>query len=176
MARIRTPARPSSKEDNIKMVLGVDDLYDLNGGLVVIPEITLHVNPSDMDFQYKKLINRTRTRGGWYEEHWGDELDTIAVTASTGSFMDIRSGLSVEQRYQTLSMINFREIMSLFKNNACVYDDWGAIVSQGSVRIDYDNFKLYGQFSSFNFDEDDSQPYRFTFTFNFEVKKTVFGI
>ena len=176
MARIRTPARPSSKVDIIEMVLGVEDLSDENGNPVVIPEITLHVNPQDMDFQYKKLINRVRTRGGWFEEHWGDELDIMTVSASTGSFLDIRSGLSVDQRWQTLSMINFREILSLFKNNATFSNDQGAVVSQGQVRIDYDNFKFYGQFSNFNFDEDETQPFRFTFNFTFEVKRTVFGI
>jgi len=176
MARIRTPARPSSKSELIKMVLAVEDLFDLNGTQVVIPEITLHVNPTDMDFQYKKLINRTRTRSGWFEEHWGDELDIMTVSASTGSFLDITNGLSVDQRFQTLSMINFREIFALFKNNACVYNDHAAIVSQGSVRIDYDNFKFYGQFSTFGWEEDENQPYRFLFNFTFEVKRTVFGI
>ena len=176
MARIRTPARPSTKTELIQMTMGVEELYDLNGVQIVIPEIKFHVNPTEMDFQYKKLINRTRTRGGWFEEHWGDELDVMTVNAATGSFFDIRHGLSVEKRWQTLSMINFREILSLFRNNACVYNNTGAVVSQGSVRIDYDNFKFYGQFSTFGFDEDETQPYRFAFNFQFEVKRTVWGI
>lgn len=176
MARLRTPSAPSSMVDIMTFVLGVSQLYDADGNPVAIPDLTLQVNPQDMDFQYKKIVTRTRTRAGWFEEHWGDELDVMTCSASTGTFFDINAGLSIDQRYQTLSMINFRELFSLFKNNACVYDSNGAILTQGLVSITFDNFQFFGQFSTFGWDEDETVPYRFSFNFTFEVKNTVVGI
>src|SRR6478736_6967307 len=106
--RIRTPARPTSLNDIIEFKLSIQELIDPRNfnRPVIVPELRMHVNPSELEFQYKKIINRFRTRGGWVEEHWGDELDVVNVTASTGSFMNPGGGLAVSERDKTLSMVN----------------------------------------------------------------------
>jgi hypothetical protein len=170
--RIRTPARPSSKLEVIPFKIGIENLVDTSNRRVFIPVIQFHINPTSINFQYKKIITRQRTRGGWIEEHWGDELDVVNIEASTGSFLSLETGLNVTRRHETLSMINFQEILAIYKNNACVYDNLGNIVNQGDVFIEYDTYKLFGQFQSFNWDETIDNPFRYVFNFAFEVKRT----
>lgn len=172
--RIQSPVKPSSVIEFIEFNLGVENLVDPSTGTTVfIPSVTMHISPSTLNFQYKKIIHREKTRGGWFEQHWGDELDVISAEASTGSFQILGVGVTTAQRHDSLAKINFQEIFYLFKNNACVYDDVGNIISQGDVFIDYDNFKNYGQFESFNWTEVADSPYKWNFSYTFQVTKSV---
>jgi hypothetical protein len=176
MNRVRTPARPSTAKDILTMSLSVKDVFDPKSGKeILIPPIDFHVTPSSMQMSYTKNISRSRTRGGFVEEHFGDELDTIQISAATGSFLSIaKNGLTSENRNRTLSMVNFQEILAIYRNNACVYDQTGIVVSQGFVVLNWDNYRFNGQFSSFNWEESAESPFRFTFGFNFEVQRTTF--
>lgn len=171
--RIKSPVTPSNGSESLEFKLGVEGVLNTNGVPVIIPEITLHISPTNLDFQYRKIITRTRTRGGWIEQHWGEELDVVSVTASTGTFQILGTGLTVAQRHESIARINFQEIFDIYKNNACVYDDGGNIISQGDAYIEYDTWKLSGQFMSFNYTEAAEQPYKWDFSFDFEVTKTV---
>lgn len=143
---------------------------------ITVPELTFHVNPQEESKTFKKIIHRYRTRAGWIEEHWGEELDQITINGSTGTFYHPNYGTNTSFRYETLAMINFQEILSLFRNNAAVYSDTGAIIAQGDVVITFDGFKFYGQFSHFSWEENATNPFRFTFNFNFEVNTTIVGV
>jgi len=177
MPQVNTPDRPSSVTDILTFTINVINLTDPTTDIdIYVPTITMHVNPIEMDLTYKKLIHRYRTRGGWIEEHWGEELDKMAVTGSTGSFLHSQYGLNVSNRYETLAMVNFQEVLAVYRNNACFYDDSGNIIAQGDILIEFDNFKYIGQFANFNWDEDADNPYRFTFNFNYEVRQTVGGV
>lgn len=157
--------------------MSVENLTDpISGEAVTVPDLTFHVNPSEESKSFKKIIHRYRTRSGWIEEHWGEELDHIAITGSTGTFYHPNYGTNTSFRYETLAMINFQEILSLFRNNAVVYGDSGQTLAQGDVVITFDGFKFYGQFANFSWVEDAKNPFRFTFNFNFEVNKTLVGV
>ena len=168
--RILSPPKP---RDTATFVLGVIDLLDpITDRFVFIPPITMNVNPSEVNFQYTKLINRYETRAAFIEEHWGDQLDIVTINASTGTFLG-KSGLNVENRHETFSMINFQEIFSLYRNNASVYNQDGAIISQGDVTITFDNYTIFGQFQNFNWDEEADKPHNFPFNFTFEAFRTI---
>jgi hypothetical protein len=172
--RIQSPVRPSSVNEFIEFNLGVENLKDPNNGgvLVAIPQITMHIAPSNLSFEYKKIIHREKTRGGWFEQHWGEELDAVSATASTGSFSILGIGLTTAQRHNSLAKVNFQEIFYLFKNNACVFDPNGNVISQGEVFIDYDSFKMWGQFDNFSWQETGDSPYKWNFTFSFQVTRS----
>ena len=175
--RVKTPARPSSKDKVLTMTLGVMDVFDPSSGKeVVVPSIDFHVMPNSMQMSYRKNISRNRTRGGFVEEHFGDELDTIQINSATGSFLSLFSGLTVVDRNKTLSMINFQEILSIYRNNACFYDSKGVVLSQGFVTLKWDNYLFNGQFVSFSWEETAESPFQFTFSFNFEVNRTTFQV
>jgi hypothetical protein len=141
---------------------------------IIVPEIELHVSPLSMSIQYRKNISRSRTRGGFVEEHFGDELDTFSVEGSTGGFFSLINGVNTLHRNKTLSMINFQEILAIYRNNACVYDDKGIIIAQGFVVLTWDNYRFNGQFVNFSWDETADSPFRYKFNFSFEVHRTTF--
>lgn len=47
--------------------------------------VRMYVNPSSISYNHKKLINKDRTKGGYTLQYWGEELDTINISGTTGS-------------------------------------------------------------------------------------------
>lgn len=173
--RVKTPSRPSSKQEFLAMRISMDGIVDPSTRrAITVPTLQLHVNPTAIEMSYRKNISRTRTRGGFVEEHFGDELDVLSVSGSTGSFWGFGTGVTTQERHRTLAMVNFQEILALYRNNACVYDQKGIVISQGFVSITWDTYKFNGQFVNFNWEEEATSPYRYTFNFSFEVSRTTF--
>ncbi len=53
-----------------------------------VPEfgvVRMYVNPSNIQYNHKKLINRDRTKGGYTLQYWGEDLDIINISGTTGS-------------------------------------------------------------------------------------------
>jgi hypothetical protein len=53
-----------------------------------IPEfgiVRMFVNPSQISYQYKKIIPRERTKGGYVVHYWGEDLTTLSISGTTGS-------------------------------------------------------------------------------------------
>lgn len=53
-----------------------------------IPEfgiVRMFINPQSMSYQYKKLISRERTKGGFSLQYWGEDLTIINLQGTTGS-------------------------------------------------------------------------------------------
>lgn len=47
--------------------------------------VRMFVNPQNITYNHKKLINKDRTKGGYTLQYWGEELDTINISGTTGS-------------------------------------------------------------------------------------------
>lgn len=47
--------------------------------------VRMYVNPSSISYVHKKIINKDRTKGGYTLQYWGEELDTINISGTTGS-------------------------------------------------------------------------------------------
>jgi hypothetical protein len=47
--------------------------------------IEMYINPQNIQFSSRKEINRVRTKGGYSAQYWGEDLDTITMTGTTGS-------------------------------------------------------------------------------------------
>lgn len=53
-----------------------------------VPEfgvVRMYVNPSNIQYNHKKLISKDRTKGGYTLQYWGEELDVINISGTTGS-------------------------------------------------------------------------------------------
>jgi hypothetical protein len=46
--------------------------------------IEMYINPQNINFASRKEINRIRTKGGYIAQYWGEDLDTITITGTTG--------------------------------------------------------------------------------------------
>ncbi len=149
----------------------------------VLPEqyrLVLYANPTEMSFNYQKKIERIQTKGGWVEQHWGDDAQTINFTAVTGGFMRLWSGLSNitnpaygGTRRETLAYDRYLDFLSLFHNNGSVYDAFGNIALQGVIQVTFDGGVYLGWFSSFTLSETADKPYMFTLTADFIISSEV---
>jgi len=174
MGKIPVGPRFHYEKDIRRMAITLVD--DLVGGTVILPALYFQYNPQTMKLDHSKIMNRYATFGGMIEEQWGEELDTITCSGTTGGFLDQDLGYTTIGRSNTLAYHKFEDILDIYRNNGNVYDDMGRIIKKGYLNLFFDPTTYFGEFESFNYAEDASNPYRFTFDFVFKVDKTYTGI
>ena len=142
--------------------------------------LVLHVNPSSMKMSYSKKIERIQTKGGWVEQHWGDDAQNIAFEASTGSFMRLYSGLSDTTsttyggtRRETLAYDSYLDWLALFHNNGSVYDHSGQVVFQGIIQVTFAAGVYRGWFTQFSVTESAEKPYAFQLSCAMEIAEEI---
>lgn len=155
--------------------------YDDRGEVVV--GLRLGINPTTVNVNFAKIINRTQTMTSWLEEHWGEELDTITFQGFTAAFVykDVANfsgrggGLSVENRKKTTSYKEFTNIIDIFKTNGCTYDSMGFVAERLYILITYDYSSYMGYFESIDVIEEANNPFRFNYTITFKAERTVYS-
>lgn len=135
-----------------------------------------HVNPSNFAETFNKKVERIQTRGGFVEQHWGDDLGDISVEQSTGAFVNLRWGLSSVIRHRTIAWDRYRDLYDLYRNNGSVHDPFGNIVLQGHVMLMYDRGTYLGYFKTFSVEETEESPFAFKISWAFKVVKTIYQI
>jgi hypothetical protein len=141
---------------------------------VLLPHaLVMHVNPANLSETNTKKVERFQTRGGWVEQHWGDELVEVSADGSTGAFVNLYTGLSSVLRQRTIAWDRYRDLHDLYHNNGAVYDPFGKIVLSGHVLLMYDRGTYIGGFRSFEMAETDSSPFAFTLNWSFKIENTI---
>ncbi len=154
----------------------------------LLPEdykMVLHVNPNSMKITNAKVIQRTQTRGGFVEQHWGEGARNISFDMATGGFMRLYTGLSNITRggeftaggidtgggrRDTIAYDKYLDMLALFHNNGMVYDDRGEIVFNGAIQVTFDEGVYVGWFNDFSVSESSEKPYQFQLTASFTIK------
>lgn len=94
-----------------------------------IPEfgvIRMFVNPNNMVYNYKKLISKEITKGGYNLQYWGEELTTINISGTTGS--SGIEGINVLKEMYRSEQLSFDGVaLSMAGSNAAAQD----ILQQG---------------------------------------------
>ena len=156
---------------------------DLESSL--LPEgikLVLFTNPKSMSLRYETNIQRIQTRGGFVEQNWGDAVQTISFDQVTGGFMRLYTGLiggitspalTGGTRRESLAYDSYLDLLSLFHNNASIYDLNGQVVAQGQIKITFDGGVYLGWFNSFNVTENAEKPFQFTMTSDFIIAKEI---
>ena len=144
--------------------------------------LVLHVNPRSMQFSYKKQIDRTQTRSGWVEFHWGDGPQDCTFAAATGGFMRLYSGLSnttgsgsgAQGRRETLAYDKYLDLLSLFHSNGAIYDAHGNIAVQGYIQMTFDGGIHQGWFDGeFSVAESSTSPFMCELSTRFIIDREV---
>lgn len=162
----------------------VFDIIAPDGVTSILPDdlkLVLHTNPKSMKVSYEKVIERTQTKGGFVEQHWGDGTSSIDFDMATGGFMRLYSGLANNTspemtegtRRESLAYDSYLDILALFHNNGSVYDINGQVALQGKIQITFDGGIYLGWFNDFTVTESVQNPYQFTMTTTFEVSKEI---
>jgi hypothetical protein len=132
------------------------------------------LNPKNLNSSYTQLINRKRTHGGFIEEHWGEQLDTLSAAGTTRQFYGA-SGLTNLNRRDSSGFMEFDKLTTYYRNNGSVYDDKsGQIIAQGTVVMNYDSAIFNGYFERLNIIESATKPYCLDYDFSFKVTTEVF--
>jgi hypothetical protein len=139
----------------------------------VFPYMILHMNPDSFEVSYSKLINRQATRGGFVEQHWGEELDSISCSGSTGLFITLDAGLSALNRKASIAYRKYLELVALYRNNGLVYDQRGEVIFEGGIKMYFDGDIYTGYFENMTITESADKPFTFDVSFNFKVKTTL---
>lgn len=148
-----------------------------NSRRVLMPHaLVMHINPQEYSESHTKKVERIQTRGGYVEQHWGDELTDINASGSTGAFVNIYTGLSSALRHKTIAWDRYRDLHDLYRNNGSVYDPYGNIVLQGNVMLMYDRGTYLGYFRTFEVEETDDQPFTFRISWTFKVEEELMKI
>ena len=147
----------------------------------LLPEgikLVLHVNPSQMQVKYARKVERIQTRGGFVEQHWGDDTQQISLQMATGGFMRLSSGLSniTSTKYggtrrETLAYDGYLDMLALFHNNGSIYDYNQQIVLQGIIKVTFDGGVFLGWFTSFTVTESTDKPYQFSLSAEMDIAK-----
>jgi len=144
---------------------------------VLLPHsLVMHVNPNTFNESFNQKVERFQTRGGWVEQHWGQDLEEISADASTGAFMHIETGLSSILRHRTIAWDRYRDLHDLFHNNGSVYDPFGNIVLQGHIMLMYDRGTYLGTFRTFEVEESADAPFIFSLNWSFKVEHTLMAV
>ena len=138
--------------------------------------LVMHVNPQNFNETYTKKIERIQTRGGFVEQHWGDDLTALSGDGVTGAFMNIYTGTSSVVRQRTIAWDRYRDLYDLYRNNGSVHDPFGNIVLQGRVMLMFDRGTYFGFFENFDVEETDDTPFMFKLSWNFKVQEIVLNI
>lgn len=162
----------SARRGTIPVAFQITSPLDVQ--MALLPHaLVMHLNPANFNETYTKKVERFQTRGGFVEQHWGDELTEISADGSTGAFMNIYTGTSSLLRNQTIAWDRYRDLHDLYRNNGDVYDPYGNIVLRGNVMLMYDKGQYIGYFSSFDIEETDSSPFTFNLSWNFKVEQII---
>ena len=163
------------RQSFIPVAFQVTSPFDFNK--VLLPHaLVMHVNPATFNETFTKKIERIQTKGGWVEQHWGDDLTEISGNGSTGAFMNIYTGLTSVLRRRTIAYDRYRDLHDLYRHNGSVYDPYGNIVLQGQILLMFDRGTFAGTFRSFKFNETADSPYTFSLDWSFKVEKVYYYI
>lgn len=47
--------------------------------------VSMFINPQNITYAHKKLIYKDKTKGGYTLQYWGEDLDTLNISGTTGS-------------------------------------------------------------------------------------------
>jgi len=139
-----------------------------------IPDLVMKINPENLNSTYSQLINRKRTLGGFIEEHWGEQLDTLSASGRTGTFFGA-VGLTNKDRRTTDNFQQFERFTAIYRNNGTLYDEQtGKIMAQGFVVMNYDLSVFNGYFESFTINEVSDKQFDLAYDFSFKVLREVY--
>lgn len=138
--------------------------------------IPFFVNPSSISYSYRQKTTRRRSRSGWIEEYWGEDLDSLTVEAVSGGFKSQNYGYgsahNTRESGEVPAFTRLEKIVQAYRNNGLVLSDNMFAQEFIPIQFHFDKFIYFGFFESFSLDETTDRPFMMGFTFTFKVLGT----
>lgn len=96
-----------------------------------MPIVEMYVNPQSVNYDYKKVITETRTKGGYVLQYWGEDLISLNLSGTTGS-----SGIE-----------GINVLLDVYRNEQLMFDPY-ALALQGAADSQSQSdasFDIFGQ-------------------------------
>lgn len=77
------------------------------------PIVQMYVNPQSVRYNYKKVINPQRTKGGFAVQYWGEDLIPLSIQGTTGT-----SGIE-----------GINVLYDIYRNEQLAFDPYALLVS-----------------------------------------------
>lgn len=148
-----------------------------NRNVVLLPHaLVLHVNPASLEETAPVKVERFPTMAGWGEQHWRNNLIELSAEGSTGSFLNLYTGVTSVLRQQTIAFDRYRDLLDIFRNNGSVHNPSGQIVLQGYVMLMYDRGTYLGAFRTFDVTETEESPFAFKLNWTFKAEYVITSV
>lgn len=131
----------------------------------------MHVNPSEISFNYSQNIERFETMGGFVEQHFGEELIDVSASNSTGTFVSVENGATTGNRRNTIAYRKMQHLIQIFKSNGSVYDSHGNVRFRGRIRIVFGGGIYDGFFETLEVSETADSPFSLELSWSFKVEE-----
>jgi hypothetical protein len=175
--RASIPSALSGWDDTRGKIPFLFQVLSIDYESILLPEaMFLHINPTSLSMSYSKNIDRFQTRGGWQEQHFGEQLLDISAEFHTGAFINVDTGLAVLRRRDTIAYEKFEHLVQIFHNNGLVYDTKGNVQYRGRIRLVFEGGTYDGAFRSLSINESATNPFNFTGDFSFRVEKEAINL
>lgn len=129
--------------------------------------IEMYINPQGISFASKKEIERIRTKGGYITQYWGEDLDILSISGTTGdSGIEGINVLRDIYRSEQLALVN------IIRNN---FDKRRQSLMQlaASVVMWYQGQGYRGYFNDMSYNESADKPGLFDYQINFTVTEII---
>ena len=84
------------------------------------PIIEMYINPQSLSWSYKKLITKTRTKGGFSVQYWGEDLIEVKCDGTTGT-----SGIE-----------GINILLDVYRNEQLMFDPYALYLAEEKDRRD----------------------------------------
>lgn len=85
--------------------------------------VRMYVNPNAITYNHKKLIAKDRTKGGYTLQYWGEELDTLNISGTTG-------GSGIE---------GINVLYEIYRAEQYAFDSTGLMLAANNASMDLSN-------------------------------------
>ena len=122
----------------------IDSDYNRKGIVLnqdyIVTTLKMSPNPESLTISSAKKTTRYTTMTRWVEEHWGDEIDTVAFNGSTFSFFGVGPdapdvGLTYAWESSTAAYAHLKQLIKFFQVNGCLYHNGSDYDSEGYLAV-----------------------------------------
>lgn len=134
--------------------------------------IEMYINPQAIRTQNRKIISSKRTKGGFVMQYWGEELEVLNISGTTGdSGVEGLMPLIDTYRSEQLALIAIIQARQSDPDVAKRRQPLASLAA--SVVMWYQGQGKRGYFSDFSYEESTQQNGAFTYQLTFTVTETI---
>ena len=84
-------------------------------------------------------------------------------------------GLTVRDRRNSVSYVQFKRLIDFIRINGCMFDTFGLVKSRYYIKVSYGNAAYKGFFENIDITENATDPFRYQYTITFKSQETLYS-